>query len=175
MPKFSGTGYQTPVPYPRASAPFLLGDPAISTPAPCSPRLRSLSSQLALPSDSGVGDPDCLLPWNVGIQPLGLPATQIQQSGAPSHSSSEPRLWVLSSCFLQDPEGWSRILLLPTPILRVLGFWSPLSSSAQPCPLVSQAPPWDVPHLLQFGSGCSCSCCRNPGQVRGPRRHRWST
>ena len=91
MPKFSGTGYQTPAPSPRTSDPFLLGDPAISTPAPCF-RLRSLSFQLALPSDPGVGDPDSLLPWNVGIQPLGLPATQIQQSGAPSHFPSDPRL-----------------------------------------------------------------------------------
>ena len=97
-------------------------------------------------------------------------------------SNLEPRLiflqtrdWVLSSCFLQDPEEWFRILLLPTPIPRSLGFWSPPSASAQPCPLVSQVPPWDVPHLLQFGSGCSCSCCWNPRQVRGPRRHRWST
>ena len=133
---------------PRTSDPFFLGDPATSSPAPCSPARGSLSSQLGLPSDPGVRDPDSLPPWNVGIQPHGLPATQTQQSGAPFHSS-DLRLWVLSSCFLQDPEEWLRVLFLPASTPRSLGFWSPPSSSAQPCPLVSQAPPWDAPHLLQ--------------------------
>lgn len=170
MPQFSDTGIRPrapAVPGPRTpiSDPFLLQDLGIWTPAPTSPRLRNLNAKSPLPSDPGVWDSNSPIPGNVGIQ-LPPPLLRLRNLGsAPFFLRPKKRGSPCpSSCRTQkNGSGCSAFLFQVSSGRR-----APPSSFLSPAFSLSQTPPWDIPHLLRSGPGCSCSCCWKPGQVRGP-------